>query len=277
MKIFLYYFVLFFLYSVMGWIVETVNCSVNHKKLILNRGFLIGPYCPIYGFAAIIMIFFLTEYKNDAINLFIMAVVYASLLEYFTSWLMEKIFKARWWDYSNEKFNLQGRICLKNCLLFGVLGIIVLYLINPLIEEVLKMIPSDIFVIISSVILVLFILDFMVTMYILLKLNIQVKNVRSDATYDIDKQVKNMLRGYKKLYKRIFKAFPKVKYNTEQANIIISNIRKGFDEIDVKLQNRKREIKKLKSEIKSLKLDKKEEEVKEKRQELKYLRRKKIK
>lgn len=274
---FLYYFMLFFIYSVLGWTIETINCSIISKKKVLNRGFLFGPYCPVYGFASVIMIICLSEYRDNPFNLFIMAVVYCSLLEYFTSWIMEKIFNARWWDYSTAKYNLKGRICLKNCMLFGLLGILLIYIINPFVNFIIDNIPIKLFNIVSIVILFIFLFDFIFTLFILSRLNLNIKNINSDATQDIDEQTKKLLNRYKKSYKRIFKAFPKVRYNTDIANKLISEIRKSLDEIDKKRKEKRNEIKKVKKEIKNLKEKKLNTELKNKKNELKEIRRKKIK
>ena len=98
-------FLLFMLYSIMGWLLE-VTCKLIEKHKFINRGFLIGPYCPIYGHGAILMILLLIKYQSDPLLLFTMSIVICSILEYFTSYIMEKVFKARWWDYSRRKFNI---------------------------------------------------------------------------------------------------------------------------------------------------------------------------
>ena len=122
------YFVLFMIYSVAGWCVEEVTCSIIEKKIV-DRGFLIGPLCPIYGFGGTGITIFLTKYINSPIAVFCMGVLLCAVLEYFTSYIMEKIFNARWWDYSNDKLNLNGRICVRTLIPFGVFGMLVLYLI----------------------------------------------------------------------------------------------------------------------------------------------------
>ena len=127
---FCYYFLLFIIYSFMGWIMEIIdNIIVKHK--IVNRGFLLGPYCPIYGFGCLSLIFFLSNYKSDPIILFFMAIVICSILEYSTSYIMEKLFKLRWWDYTDKKFNINGRICAETMIPFGLLGTLVICIINP--------------------------------------------------------------------------------------------------------------------------------------------------
>ena len=273
-----YYFFLFFIYSFLGWIVETINCSILEKKKVLNRGFLIGPYLPIYGSAALIMILCLTEYKHDPFTLFCMAVVYASLLEYATSFLMEKLFHARWWNYTHEKLNLNGRICLKNSLLFGVLGFTVIYYINPAICFLLDKIPNSIMIILVIILSTIFILDVLITLWILSKLNIQIKNIKSDATEEIDREAKKLLSHYRLLYKRLINAFPKINFTIEPGNILMDRIRKQFGEIDEFLTKKKKDIVRVKQKIKRLRQDMASvEQIQNQKQLLKEIRRRKFK
>ena len=127
------YVLLFFTYSIFGWIMEVILSIIQRKKLI-NRGFLIGPYCPIYGIGVILITIFLAKYKEDRIITFVMSILICGTLEYFTSYFMEKIFHARWWDYSNKKMNINGRICLIFCIVWGVLGIVFIKWLYPFIE-----------------------------------------------------------------------------------------------------------------------------------------------
>lgn len=103
MRIFLYLII----YSVTGWVYETILCSVLARKFV-NRGFLTGPWCPIYGFGALLVIFPLQRLKDDLLPLFLSSMVLTMLLEYLTSYVMEKLFHTRWWDYSDKKFQLNG-------------------------------------------------------------------------------------------------------------------------------------------------------------------------
>lgn len=117
-------------YSFAGWTYESILCSVTEKKLV-NRGFLNGPLCPIYGFGALFIIFVLGWGDNNPVSIFLSSAVLACALEYFTSWAMEKLFHARWWDYSQMRFNLNGRICLAGFVLFGLFGLVLLKWIHP--------------------------------------------------------------------------------------------------------------------------------------------------
>ena len=110
-------FAIFLFYIFLGWICETAFCSIAARKFI-NRGFLSGPFCPIYGFGAMMILLCFSHYQNDLAALFLFSMVGTSVLEYITSFLLEKLFHLSLWDYSGRKWNLNGRICLRNSLLF---------------------------------------------------------------------------------------------------------------------------------------------------------------
>lgn len=120
----------FALYSLAGWVCESAWVSIGTRKLT-NRGFLAGPYIPLYGFGALVILFFCAPLKAYPWLVFIVAVAASSALEYCTGWMLETLFHMRWWDYSKRKFNLHGRIYLLNSLLFGVMGVAVTYMIHP--------------------------------------------------------------------------------------------------------------------------------------------------
>ena len=101
-----------------------VTLQFINKKRFVNRGFLIGPICPIYGYG-VLLILLLVGNKGDILAVFLKSILICSLIEYFTSYFMEKLFKARWWDYSKRKFNLNGRVCLGTAIPFGILGLFI--------------------------------------------------------------------------------------------------------------------------------------------------------
>ena len=108
-----HYIVLFVIYSFLGWFYESFICSKIFQKKFINRGFLLGPYCPIYGTGAVLCnIVFSTPQDSNVFVIFISCAVGACIIEYITSYIMEKLFNTRWWDYSKLPFNLNGRICL---------------------------------------------------------------------------------------------------------------------------------------------------------------------
>lgn len=134
------YFIYFYLYSFVGWFFESCYCSLRPKKWI-NRGFLRGPFCPIYGVGALTILICLLPFrsmtKNDYVNellIFVVGMVVCDIVEYFTSFVMEKAFNARWWDYSEQPFNLHGRICLTHTLYWGTCSCLFLYVVHPLVD-----------------------------------------------------------------------------------------------------------------------------------------------
>lgn len=205
----IYYLLLFFIYSILGFIVESIYTFIMNRKF-LNRGFLIGPYLPIYGFGCLLLIILLKDSIKDPISLFFKSIIICSILEYFTSYIMEKIFKTRWWDYSNRKFNINGRICLETMIPFGILGCLVMYVINPFIVNIILTIDIKLIYIISFILLFIFIIDFTISFKIIFNIRGIIKNVAKDSTDEITKIVKDTLNK-SKLYKRISKAFPKIR------------------------------------------------------------------
>ncbi|KFI51299.1 putative ABC transporter permease [Bifidobacterium callitrichos] len=134
-----YLFLWFLFYSFCGWVYESILVSVQERRPV-NRGFLNGPLCPIYGTGAVLGVVVLGGVRNP-ILLFVISAVGACLLEYVTSWAMELLFHARWWDYSNFPFNLNGRICLYGALIFGVGGVVIVDVVQPEVARVTAMIP----------------------------------------------------------------------------------------------------------------------------------------
>lgn len=131
---------LYLLYSFLGWCAEVALAAVSRKNFV-NRGFVTGPLCPIYGTGALIFTIFLPELTGQPVFLFLGAMILASALEYITSVLLEKIFHRRWWDYSQEKFNFEGYICLKYSLIWGISSLFIMYLGNSILTTVLAFIP----------------------------------------------------------------------------------------------------------------------------------------
>lgn len=170
----------FYMYAILGWICECIYCSVPAKKWI-NRGMLIGPYCPIYGFGALLILFLLEPYYNDPIVLFVFAVVVTSVLEYITSWVLEKLFHTKWWDYSKRSFNLNGRVCLLNSTLFGGLGLALVYLIHPWFKEIVTSIQPNTLLVIVIVASLGFAYDVYNTLSTLIKTSTAMANLENSV------------------------------------------------------------------------------------------------
>ncbi len=208
------YFMLFMIYSFMGWLMEVIVTIVGDHKLV-NRGFLIGPYCPIYGHGCLLLYFLLRKYLKEPIILFFMAILICSILEYFTSYILEKIFHARWWDYSNRKFNINGRICLETMIPFGILGCLILYIVNPFFMKIISNIPPLLLNIIAIVLFIIYLADNIVSFIIIKGFKGELKKVEKDQTEEISKKVKKILTNKGILQRRLVKAFPHLKTSRE--------------------------------------------------------------
>lgn len=241
MNNFLNYYLLFFIYSILGWIMESTLVSIKSKKFI-DRGFLIGPYCPIYGIGGLIITIYITQYKNNIITVFFLSLIICSILEYITSYLMEIIFKARWWDYSEKNFNLNGRICGENAIAFGLISILLLYLINPFITKIISTINPTITYIITILGLIIFALDTTISCNIVSKLKDTANTIsqtKKDITTDISKLVKQtIIENNKILQKRLINAFP----NSNLSKLIIKSTKniKEFNNILTTHQTKKK-------------------------------------
>lgn len=251
------YFLLFMIYACLGWILEVTGKLIEEKKFI-NRGFLIGPYCPIYGWGAVAITLLLYKYAYDPLVLFIMTIVTCMVLEYATSWVMEKLFKARWWDYSKRKFNLNGRVCLETTIPFGLLGMFIIYVSNPFIIDQFNKIDTNILNIMAVVILIIYIIDNVISGIVIFgfrKTAVQVnKEGRQDNTEEITKKVREILSAKSWTYKRLINAYPKLvaikskikeiqKEVKENANEVKNNLNEKAQDVRNKINDKKEEVK----------------------------------
>ena len=228
-------FLIFYIYSVIGYIFEITYCSIRNKKFTWTRGFLIGPYLPIYGTGSLILINTLARYADDYIVLFIMSMVYCSILEYITSYVLEKLFNLRWWDYSKRKFNLNGRVCLLNGVLFGLSGVFIVKYINPIITSFIYSIDYTLLTIISSTLFILFIIDLLLSIRIILGLKNNIhKIINMDSTIEIKKEVLLFIKNNGMLTNRLLKSYPNL------VSINSKKISEGVQFIKNELKKRKK-------------------------------------
>lgn len=201
------YCILFFIYSFLGWIMEVTLTLITDKKFV-NRGFLLGPCCPIYGCGCILLNLLLHNYTNNILVLFILTMFTCSLLEYITSFLMEKIFKLRWWDYSQMKFNINGRICLETITPFSILGVLAIKYATPFFITNINKLSEKTILIISIILITLFIIDVIISLTIVFKLKFVSKNIKKDSTLDIKNAIKKFIKNDIYVYERIIESFP---------------------------------------------------------------------
>lgn len=177
----LYYYAYFLIYAFLGWCMESTIYTYKEKRFV-NRGFLNGPLCPVYGIGMVIIIFFLQPYQDNLIILFTLGMVLASALEYITGFMLETLFHARWWDYTKKKFNLQGYICLQNCLAWGVLCVVMINFIQPMIHQFVVSIPSRLFLTLTSITMVILVIDITFTLMHLVSFSALVKQINELKT-----------------------------------------------------------------------------------------------
>ena len=200
------YFIMFLMYSIVGWCIEVMLTLINEKKFV-DRGFLLGPYCPIYGYGMLLIVFLLKDYTDNVLVLFILSMVICLLLEYMVSYFMELLFKARWWDYSSKKYNINGRICLDNLVLFGVLGLLIFYVANPFFSSLIDRFNDTVLIVVSIVLFVLFVIDSIISLKVISGFKNVAKSIHKDSTDEITSKVRELLLEKNWLYKRLIKAF----------------------------------------------------------------------
>ena len=156
-------FLIFILFSFIGWISEVIYVGVTSAHKFVNRGFLHGPLCPVYGFGGVVILMLPPSLYATWIPLFFASMILCTIVEYFVSWLMEKLFHTRWWDYSHYKIQLNGRICLLNSILFGFLGVVVIHFVYPLMIDLLNSLGQTLINISGMIILAVLSVDIFFT------------------------------------------------------------------------------------------------------------------
>lgn len=209
-----YLFVWFIIYSFFGWVYESLWASFNERQWV-NRGFLSGPVIPIYGFGAVSFVLLLSDISNP-VYIFILGMVIASILEYFTSWAMEKLFHARWWDYNHYPFNLNGRICLYGALLFGFFAVVIIKVVQPYVAEFTSSFSAYSLYILSVILMILFLTDTILTVRKVLHLKERMQELQKAITI-YRNQAEERIAEYKK-------------YRHEQRQQLLLNMKAEFED-----------------------------------------------
>ncbi len=183
--IFLNLFLYFIIYSVIGWIYESILCSITGKKLV-NRGFLNGPLCPIYGSGAMVILLVFYGQDTALLPLFLSSMILTSVVEYITSVLLEVFFNAKWWDYTDRPFNIHGRVYLTGALVFATLSVVLIRYIHPFMISIIDGLSSNTVILLSISIGLIFLYDIYITVTHVL----QLKTRLSTARQEIDRLLK---------------------------------------------------------------------------------------
>lgn len=229
-------FLLFYIYSTLGYIVESLSVSAIEKKAVFSRGFLIGPYLPIFGFGGLFMTLTLQKYSDDLIALFIMSMTGCLILEYLSSYILEKIFKLRWWDYSEKKFNLNGRICLEVGVMFGLAGVGTIKFINPLIKILFNLIPNTILTVIVLLLATIILTDIYFSTKIIIKFGKNFAEYSKDSSIEMKAKIMEELSKNSFFIKRLLKSFPDAK---DKLNKYHELREEYYEKLKVKYKNTK--------------------------------------
>lgn len=267
------YVLYFFFYSAVGWAFESTYCSLGERKLI-NRGFLLGPMCPIYGTGTLVMELFLyNPFRHNPVAVFLLGMVLCDIVEYLTSFIMEKLFNARWWNYKDELFNIKGRICFKHTIIWGMGSLVFVKLVHPRIEVLFSKIPDETVKTVVLIILAVFVAD---VIYAVIKATdimklrrklYELKDTVSANASDIISTVDGKYNSFKLLAEGKYDRF--VLSISEKCDDISKAIDRGNDKLNdkrdeiilqavIKVQNFESRIKKLnrKSSIPKIRLSK---------------------
>ena len=231
---------LFFIYAFAGWCMEVILKYRQYHRFI-NRGFLTGPLCPIYGCGGVlitVVIGNLASVESGLVMTFAMSFVICGVVEYLTSLVLEKIFHARWWDYSTKPMNLHGRVWIGNLILFGLAGIGIIHIFNPVIYRILGCFSLRVREVTASVLLVILAADFVISLFVLKLVKVGIDKSEADNTEEISKEVRQLLTNRSYFYKRFSDAYPEVVYRTERVQKRLALVRAEAERIRTEAEKR---------------------------------------
>ena len=259
MNKFVLYSAYFFFYSFIGWILECIWCTISESRKanrfrFINRGFLAGPLCPIYGCAALAMTIFLGPFSNNLLLVFIFGIIVCDIVEYLTSYIMEKIFNARWWDYSQRFMNLHGRICLQHTIIWGFLSVIFIRFINPPVTNLFFKIPEQYFSIAVYIALALFSLDFLIAVVATIDINVlrsKLRSITSASEEAIQVEVVEIgSSGNNNVFERLSDFKAKINSISIPRSLHIKRILREMPVLKTQIKNQLDELKDVPSELK---------------------------
>ena len=249
-----YYIIYFFIYAIIGWAMEVTYNGIRQGKYI-NCGVLNGPWCPIYGFAAISILFMLGMVNTySKLFLFFASMLVATVIELVTGFILEKVFHKKWWDYTDKKLNIGGYICAEYSLIWGALCFILYEAIHPMIVKFVSAFPVKILIIVNIIIAIIFLIDLIATVNTILGINKKFREIEKskqklgEVTTDIGEKIaqrgieraektsekrkefdersqefKNNFQKYGE--KRLLKAFPNLIHDLEDRGYDFENLK----------------------------------------------------
>lgn len=231
----------FIIYSFGGWVIESLYKTILTKKAV-NSGFLYGPFCPIYGFGALIMQLCLSDFKENILLLFILGFFILSIWEYIVGFLLEKTFKTKYWDYSNNKFNIHGRVCLLNSFFWGILGVIFTVFIHPPVQILIESMKVELLIYIEIILFVIILIDYITSVIKVYNINLSLNKFA-----EITKSIKQEIEKFREY------AENKAKEN-EKLQSIIEELKQKQETLKVKLEKQTGRLRKAFPTMKSEKI-----------------------
>lgn len=236
----------FFVYAFIGWILESVYKSLLQKKLV-NSGFLEGPICPIYGYGALMMYLSLKNVSDNIVVLYLFGLIVLSIYEYIVGWFLEKMFKTKYWDYSNRKFNINGRVCLLNSTYWGILGIVFMKGIHPMVQDLVRDIPQNHVQVFVSVAFLLMMVDTVITLIKLIKINTRLtkwENITNKIRARVESININNVAKVEKFKNLTAAGKYKILGKFKERENILGNLGEKQKEIQIKLEKKINRLKK---------------------------------
>lgn len=202
------------IFSVIGLIIETIFCYVTTGIIESRKGLVWGPFCPVYGVGATILIIILNSYKDNSLKIFLLGAIIGNIIEYFLSYILEAMYGTRFWDYSFIPSNLNGRICLIYSVFWGILSIILVKYMKTLVDNLIEKIPKDKRIEINNIIIFLFIIDCLATVWAINAYQNRIVNSYNNTENNLIKKIEE------KIFPNEFmmKTFPNLRYIDEQGN-----------------------------------------------------------
>ena len=236
---------LFFAYALLGWCIEVTLKYFQFHRFI-NRGFLTGPWLPIYGSGAVLITLAvdgLAPLESSVGTTFALSFVLCGTVEYLTSFVMEKRFHARWWDYSQKPMNLHGRVWIGNLILFGLGGVLIAKVLNPVFLGVFGMLTLSGREILSAGLGGLFLADCVMSHFVLKLVKTGVESSEADSTEEISREVRLLLHDRSVFHRRFADAYPEVIYKTERIAARMEAVRAETERLRREAEARVGEVK----------------------------------
>ena len=231
---------LFFSYAFIGWCIEVTLKFIQFHRFI-NRGFLTGPWLPIYGSGAVLITIAvkgIAPLESSIGTTFVISLLLCGLLEYLTSYFLEKRFHARWWDYSQKPMNLHGRVWIGNLILFGLGGILIVDLVNPLLARISLPLSLPVREALALSLSAVFLVDYVMSHFVLKLVKTGVERSEADNTEAISKEVKLLLSDRSVFHRRFAEAYPEVVYKTERIAARIEKVRSETEKLRQEVEMR---------------------------------------